>query len=208
MKPSIHRSAVISPDQLYRNQLARSWTNDFGAWALWLGLNPSTADGESDDPTIDNVCRRTQFWERSPQGKPFVGVFMGNLYAWRSTDPQNLLERDLDIVGPENDVHLRYMIERSDMVICAWGNGPFGVRRSEAHIARCRAVVKFIQQAGRQPYMLNLCKSGHPRHPLYWPDDALAKPFDGYDGAPPTGLGQRKDGNEGTAPEVPGEDPR
>jgi hypothetical protein len=175
----LYRSALLSADKLYRLQLARSWSQDFGAYALWIGLNPSTADGEEDDPTVDNICRRTQYWQTAPNGKAFVGIFLGNLYAWRATDPLQLLYRD-DPVGPENDANLRYMIERSDMVICAWGNGPFPVRQQPMHMRRCREVLQLIRDAGRDAYMLHRSASGHPRHPLYWPEDAPAHLFPGY----------------------------
>jgi hypothetical protein len=192
--PSIYRSALISTDQRYRYQLARSWSQDFGSYALWLGLNPSTADGEQDDPTVDNMCRRTQLWGAPPEGgKPFVGIFLGNLYAWRATDPLQLLYKD-DPVGPENDTHLRYMISRSDMVICAWGNGPFNIRQQPMHMNRCREVLQLVSEYGKTAYMLARTGSKHPRHPLYWPADAQPQVFDGYDDQPHKG---KEDGDKG-----------
>jgi hypothetical protein len=175
----LHSSATISTDQRYRYTLARSWSGDFGAYALWLGLNPSTADGDVNDPTVDNVCRRTQYWKIAPNGKAFVGAWLGNLYAWRATDPVQLLQVD-DPVGPNNDSYLRDMLGRCDMVICAWGNGPFPVRQQPMHMRRCREVLQLVADAGHTPYMLHRCASGHPRHPLYWPEDAPAHLFPGY----------------------------
>lgn len=197
----LHSSATLSGDRHYRYQLARSWTQDFGAYALWIGLNPSVADEDANDPTVDNVCRRTQYWRLAPNGKPFVGVWLGNLYAYRSTDALRLLKVD-DPIGPNNDGYLRDMIARADMVICAWGNGPFGVREQPGHMARCQAVLQLIRDGGKDAYMLHRCASGHPRHPLYWPEEAPAHLFPGY---PTT---EKNDGNKSTSTRTPGKAPR
>ena len=45
------KSAVISDCEKYRYQLIRQW-DDNKNLALFIGLNPSIADDEIDDPTI------------------------------------------------------------------------------------------------------------------------------------------------------------
>jgi hypothetical protein len=44
-------SAVISPDGVYRYQLRRYWDSDLPLCG-WVMLIPSTADADTDDPTI------------------------------------------------------------------------------------------------------------------------------------------------------------
>jgi hypothetical protein len=206
MRTSPYGSATLSSCERYRYMLARSWSGEFGSYALWIGLNPSTADGDTDDQTVCNMIRRTQRWGSPPDGgQPFVGMWLGNLYAWRATDPLKLLYV-ADPIGPNNDGYLRDMIERAQMVICAWGNGPFNIRQQPGHMARCRQVLGLITAAGKTPYMLHRLTSGHPRHPLYWPEDAPAKVFQGYDLHP--SHKEKNDGDKSTGARAPEEDPR
>jgi hypothetical protein len=48
------RTAVISEDGVYRYVLYREWDVQLPT-ILFIMLNPSTADGDSDDPTIRRV---------------------------------------------------------------------------------------------------------------------------------------------------------
>ncbi len=63
-------SAVFSGDNLYRYQLTRTW--DVGPMICWVLLNPSTATGEVDDPTITRCFRYSQEWG-------FGGLYILNL---------------------------------------------------------------------------------------------------------------------------------
>jgi hypothetical protein len=47
----VERSAQISPCGRYRYSLQRIWDRDKPT-ILFVGLNPSVADAESDDPTL------------------------------------------------------------------------------------------------------------------------------------------------------------
>lgn len=44
------KEATFSPCRVYRYALWRRWGS--GQYAMFIGLNPSTADEYSDDPTI------------------------------------------------------------------------------------------------------------------------------------------------------------
>ena len=54
-------------------------------------LNPSTADETSNDPTVGRCQRRAV-------QMGYGGLYVGNIFAWRSTDPKGLLDTD-DPVG-------------------------------------------------------------------------------------------------------------
>ena len=193
--------ALISACGRYRTQLRRWWDVPVTSWCLWIMLNPSTADGQTDDATISDICARTHRWSipdyslrgypARPKGRtdahvyhrPFGGLIVGNLYAWRETDPFHMWAAQVegeDIIGPDTDRQLRLQIAIADTVICAWGNGPSQRTWRESHLLRARAVVDMIRECKREPLMLNVGKSGHPRHPLYWPADAQLSPFIGY----------------------------
>ena len=81
-KGTIESGAHFSPCERYRYRLWRCW--DASKWKLAIiGLNPSTATHEEDDPTIR---RCIGFAKRDGYG----GLLMLNLFALRSTDPKGL----------------------------------------------------------------------------------------------------------------------
>jgi len=47
---------------------------------MFIGLNPSTADETSDDPTLTRCINYAKYWG-------FGGVCMANLFAFRATKP-------------------------------------------------------------------------------------------------------------------------
>lgn len=140
-------SAVMSPCGRYRYRLTRKWLMGEGM-VLFVMLNPSTADAEADDPTIRRCIGFAQRWG-------FQGLAVGNLFAWRATDPKDLRTVH-DPVGIENDYHLTEMSMAAEATIAAWG--VYGSYRG-----RDREVLPFLCDVEH----LGLTKQGRPRHPLY-----------------------------------------
>lgn len=146
--------AVLSSCGTYRYLLTRPCEEvhpDRGT-ALFLMLNPSTADAHADDPTI----RRCRGFAR---GWGCNGMTVANLFALRSTDPAALLAHG-DPIGPDNDAWLRRLAREYGDVVCAWG----------AHsMAKARGgqVATIMQSAGARLWCLGTTKHGYPRHPLY-----------------------------------------
>lgn len=152
-------AAVLSPCQRYRYSLMRRWAagNHF---VLWIMLNPSTADGKTNDATIRRCMRYTKDWG-------YDGLLVANLYALRATYPGDLALSDIDPVGRENDAHIEVLARRAAIVILAWGQpGPHRERRS--------TVVRLLRDDGADLHYLTLNKTGDPGHPLYLP--ATLKP--------------------------------
>lgn len=156
----IQRGAVMSSDERYRLTLRRGWNLD-AHYAMFIGLNPSTADANEDDPTIRRCVRFAHDWG-------YGGIYMLNVYAYRATDPKVMLKAE-DPNGMGNDMGLRFYSRRAGIIIAAWGvNCP---------IEREKEVCKIID---RPIHCLGLTKDGRPRHPLYvkadtqpqlfWPD--------------------------------------
>ena len=79
MKKIIHSDALFSEDRIYRYALWRTWDESLPK-ALFIGLNPSTADEIQDDPTIRRCIRYSMDWG-------YGGYIMGNIFGYRSTDP-------------------------------------------------------------------------------------------------------------------------
>lgn len=151
------RSAVISDCGLYRYRLDRRWGE--GRPVAFVMLNPSTADGTQDDPTIR---RCVGFARRLGAG----ALVVGNLYAWRATKPDDLWGAK-DPIGPDNDRHLAAIAAEASDVIAAWGSHP------TAH-GRERPVADLqLAAMGRMPlWALRITKTGSPGHPLYINADA------------------------------------
>lgn len=161
-------SAIISPCGKYRYTLLRAW-NELEAprRVLWIMLNPSTADADEDDQTIRKCMAFSKRWG-------YDGLMVGNLYAWRSTSPAELLAagRTQDIVGPEADRYLAEMLQSAELVICAWGGNAQPDR-----VADVRALV--AQHARSAPCFLELTTGTppQPKHPLYLPGGLAPQPF-------------------------------
>lgn len=144
-----HSAATFSRCRTWRYSLARHWDPELKAVAF-VGLNPSTADETTDDPTIRRCTRFARDWG-------YGGLVMINLFAFRATDPRDMRAAS-DPVGPENDGYLRRCAERAGLVVAAWG--AHGDHLGRAHDVINRGLLGEFT-------VLGLTKGGHPRHPLY-----------------------------------------
>ena len=86
--------AVFSPCGRYRWWLGRIW-QPRGPRLLFVGLNPSRADAQRDDPTLRRLQTFARDWG-------YGGLEVVNLFARISASPA-VLRRSADPVGPEND---------------------------------------------------------------------------------------------------------
>lgn len=158
------RSATLSDDGRYRYVLTRTWGP--GETATFVMLNPSTADHVKDDPTITRCRRFARDWG-------YGQLVVVNLYAYRSTSPTAMFTeeaRGVDIVGPDNDEHLRFALRgRRGIVVAAWGTH---ARPREVEFFRIIAA-----SAGVTVNALRVTKSGSPGHPLYIPADTVPTPY-------------------------------
>ena len=151
----IERTALFSECGLYRYRLMRRWSD--APMVLFIMLNPSTADGEVDDPTIRRCMNYALSWG-------YGGIWVGNLFAYRATNPKWLL-RPSDPVGPENAHHLAYMDSASEIIVCAWGSHAFVDRFKSARLYP--GGYKPLAPLTKPLHYLEVAKSGHPKHPLY-----------------------------------------
>ncbi|MFZ1704425.1 MAG: DUF1643 domain-containing protein [Saprospiraceae bacterium] len=149
----IERSAVISSCGNYRYRLDRVWDKTLPK-AMFIMLNPSTADGEQDDATIRRCIGFAKSWG-------YGGLMVGNVFAFRSTKPEYLYEAH-DPIGKFNQDHLNQMYMESAIVVCAWGNGKL-IENISKVINDYNPLSGFI---GHLHY-LELSKDGIPKHPLY-----------------------------------------
>lgn len=164
-----HMAAVFSADRVYRYRLERRWPTGTLAVAARqvhvIGLNPSTADESTDDPTIRRLIGFARDWG-------YGSLVVTNLFAYRSTDPTRLTmaERTVGAVGPQNDQHILQAARSSGMTVAAWGHWGrlFG---------RDRAVLSLLARHSAPICMFGLTKHGYPKHPLYLPRTTQPVPW-------------------------------
>lgn len=146
------RVAEFSADRKHRYFLSRVWDEN-KPMVMFVGLNPSKADEFRDDNTVTRCIRFAAKWG-------YGGMYMTNLFAYVSTDPQALITSGEDLY--RNDITLRRCAKNSQQVIFAWG-------AFKLHAKRMETVKKMFPDA----YCLGLTKGGFPRHPLYLPNKTI-----------------------------------
>jgi len=147
----IENDAVISDCGKYRYLLRRTWDAKKPR-VLYIMLNPSTADARRDDPTIRSCVRLAS-------GLGYGSMEVVNIFAWRATDPNDLL-KVRDTVGPDNETHVRAALGRCDIPICAWGAWP--------HAQEASTYIRNAIRADRPAaFCFGKTASGAPKHPLY-----------------------------------------
>ena len=153
--------AYISDCKRYRYSLWRSWAGKAKAKdAVFIMLNPSTADGVKDDPTIRRCIALAKSWKMN-------GLLVVNLFALRATDPKRL-KTAKDPVGPLNDTVIVTTVRSAKLVVCAWGNG------GDLH-DRDHRVLEILQNNYIEAYALEVNKTAAPKHPLYVKGSAKPK---------------------------------
>jgi hypothetical protein len=155
-------TAEFSACGIYRYTLTRKW-DEAKPMICFIGLNPSTADAEVNDPTIRRCIGFAHDWG-------FGGLLMLNLFAFRATDPKRVLKLTREAAMGEK---------------CADGNlnDAFSLR-SCAKLANAKKVVACwganaleygklvsIQLAERRVRLCRFDRKGsdYPGHPLYLP---------------------------------------
>ena len=149
----VSSKAMFSEDLLYRYALRRVWDRSKPI-VCYLMLNPSKADERFNDPTVERC-------EQRARAMGFGGYTIVNLFAFRATDPLEMMDAE-DPVGSENDKYILQAVQKSSMVICAWGNGG-------SFMGRAEHVEVMLRLAGFSPkmFVLKFTSRNQPQHPLY-----------------------------------------
>ena len=157
----IVRTADFSECRTWRYTLKRVW-DESKPVALFILLNPSTADEVNDDNTNTRGIRYAQAWG-------YGGVTFCNLFAVRTPYPK-VMKAAVDPVGPENNRWIMSEAEKPGPIILAWGT--HGVHRN-----RDKDVVKLLNDLGHMPECMGKTKDGHPKHILYLKKDLVPVPY-------------------------------
>ena len=153
---------AFSPDRRYRYVLWRIWSSRPPERIFMvIGLNPSTADEEQDDPTI----RRCVTFSRREMCD---ALLMTNIFAFRATKPEEMKAAGTQAIGDDNDAWLARCASLATHIVACWGvHGEFLNRGTYV-----RNLIQNLQCFGKT-------KNGHPKHPLYLPRTAELIPYSG-----------------------------
>ena len=125
------------------------------SYAVFVGLNPSTADEVQDDNTIRRCVDYAKKWG-------YGALCMVNLFAYRATAPA-AMKAHASPVGADNDRWLLECAKDAGVIVAAWGT-------HGKHLQRDQAVKLLL--AGKLSCLLRT-KDGHPKHPLYVKSDVI-----------------------------------
>jgi hypothetical protein len=155
--------ALLSEDRRFRYWLIRVW-DETKPLICFIGVNPSTADETTNDPTIR---REIAFAKR----EGFGGILKLNLYAYRETVPAKMWKAQkagVDIIGGQRNwcESLQGYVAQfgcSD-VVAAWGSQ--GKKRGPDVMMRWKGLMCFGKN-----------DDGTPKHPLYLKADTPIVPL-------------------------------
>lgn len=135
-----------------------------------IGINPSTAEPDNLDPTLQSV-------DRISKANGFDSWIMLNIYPQRSTNPDGLhLNREYVICDENKSWITKILKEYNPTIWAAWGTNI----TKRPYLVNC--LNEIVQIANE-----NNCKwvdygersiKGHPHHPLYLKKSSISSEFD------------------------------
>jgi len=157
-------TARFSACELWRWELTRDLNGSHHRPLVSIGLNPSTATAQKDDPTIAKEIKFALRWGCSR----YIKV---NAYGWRETLPKALFaaqKRGIDIVGADNNDAIRAAIAESQaqdgVLLGAWGGN--------IEVERQCALARLFEEMQAVVWCIKRNDDGSAKHPLYCRDDS------------------------------------
>jgi hypothetical protein len=134
-----------------------------------IGINPSDADGESDDNTS---AKGTVYARREGAN----GLVIVNLDCRISTDPDEVANVPLPYGADERhwDAVDGALSEDAIAVVAAWGKPPRGLSSYRDRVARVKDIASDV---GRTLMCFGTNGDGSPKHPLYLPNATPLRPW-------------------------------
>lgn len=120
-------------------------------FALWCGMNPSTAEADEDDLTV----RKEQEWTRRLGLLRYIKVNFG---SYRCTDPKGLSVAGVMISHPQNLICITDLASRAEKIVMACGDPP------EVLMPHARTVLRMMKTMCHPMWCLGTTKAGWPKH--------------------------------------------
>jgi hypothetical protein len=141
------KAAKFSDCGKYRYWLSRIWDNELPL-VMFIGLNPSKANGVDDDNTIKRV-------RLIAKNHGYGGFYMLNCFPYISTKPALLQEFGNTAL---NDHYLYDISKKCLHIVFAWGN--FTIVKKSGRDEELKGMFP-----GALALFIN--KNGSPKHPLF-----------------------------------------
>lgn len=137
----------------YRYSLKRTWDSQNPRKAVFVMLNPSTADDIEDDRTIKRCITFAKNWNCG-------SLEIVNVFAFRSTDYNQLknLKKEL-ATGQENSYFIKEALKDASIRVVAWGTNVTIHHQDYKELQE--------QLKGYRLFCFGQTTDGHPRHPLF-----------------------------------------
>lgn len=168
--------ATLTPDGAHCTRLWRVWAGTLEKSIVFVGLNPSTADADVDDPTIR---RMVNFAHREGAGE----IQVINLFTLRATDPKSLwatpaLDRLCDAAAFQEAIAAA--CARADTAILCWGAGQ-ATKKADKKVLSLAAeiMIEDLRDHGMVLRCFGRTKDDQPKHPLYLAADTPLVDWEG-----------------------------
>ena len=145
-----YNGAKLDAERTHRYYLYRIWNKELPLLAF-IGLNPSTAAEEKNDPTINKIINITNF-------NGYGGFYMFNLFTIVSPDPK-VLHKLVDDFGYNLSIIKSITMQLKMNIVFCWGNFETYGRD------------QIMKELFKDSYALGINKNGSPKHPLYLPTE-------------------------------------
>jgi hypothetical protein len=122
-------------------------------YVLKIGMNPSTARHDVNDPTVTREVNFAKSWG-------FGAYYKGNVGSYRSTDPDGL-RRAAVPSHPHNLETILVLARDAAKIVVCYGVMPKNVQ----HLAE--EMLAALIAEGHELWCFGTTLRGHPRHPLY-----------------------------------------
>lgn len=151
---------IYHPEQLGDEYARFALVQDGKRTLFVIGLNPSTADAQKSDPTMQSVLRIAAY-------NGFDGFVMINLYPFRAAQPYNL-PKEFDPKLHEENLKIISKLLKDRENIEVWLAFGANITKRE-YLKQCfEDIMKLmIPYNPKWYYINNLTKEGYPPHPLY-----------------------------------------
>lgn len=155
-------SAHMDRDGRCRFSLRRGW--GAGDHYVFIGINPSTADATTDDPTVRKMIGFVRRW-----GGGSLSVI--NIFPVVATDVKQVVFNPFPHMSQGTNYQAwKDTIRTADVVVPCWGNREKLPRDLHPHIDEA---LNGLRKCGKPLKCLGLTKSGDPKHPLMLAYDTL-----------------------------------
>ncbi len=170
------QNASFSKCGLYRWWLKRT-INSNERKLLFIGLNPSIAGKEINDPTTTRLINFCRSWD-------YGTLLVINLFGLITTFSSSLKYAS-NPIGYKNDMEIRSRIavwanDKNWDLWLGWGAKGTILNRNVRLIKTLKRFSQYRYQRldqSKGPLVIGLTKGGHPMHPLYVASNKILNPF-------------------------------